>query len=115
MHCRPAGKAHGGLWEFPGGKIEPGEGVRAALAREIREESGIDVDREAMREIAFAADEPGDGAGGPPVLLLLLQCPLWHGEATSLEGGEWRWFSPQEIAALPKPPLDARLAGHLPG
>lgn len=115
MHRRPADKAHGGLWEFPGGKIEPGEGVRFALAREILEECGIEVDRGAMRELGFAADEPGHGSTGRPILLLLIHCPRWSGKATSLEGGEWRWCSPQEIADLPKPPLDARLAGHLPG
>ena len=44
MHRRPEDKAHGGLWEFPGGKIEAGEGARAALVREIAEECGLEVD-----------------------------------------------------------------------
>lgn len=115
LHRRPPGKQHAGLWEFPGGKIEPGEDVRQALAREIAEESGLLLDRTAMREAGFAADGAGAFDGGRPILLLLIHCPRWSGEARSLEGGEWHWFSPSEIAALAKPPLDARLSGHFFG
>ncbi|MBB3032689.1 (deoxy)nucleoside triphosphate pyrophosphohydrolase [Alteriqipengyuania lutimaris] len=109
MHRRPAGKHHGGLWEFPGGKVEPGEGLREALVREIAEESGLSLAAEAMSEAGFAADPGPTGENGRPILLLLFHCPQWRGEAASLEGGEWAWFAPDAIADLPKPPLDARL------
>ena len=115
MHRRPAGKSHPGLWEFPGGKIEPGEGPRAALKREISEECGLALQADAMREVGFAADEPSEQPRARPILLLLIACSRWEGEARSLEGGEWRWCTPEEIAQLPKPPLDARLAARFFG
>ncbi|NCP18131.1 MAG: NUDIX domain-containing protein [Erythrobacter sp.] len=110
MHRRPEGKAHAGLWEFPGGKIEPGESPQDALAREIAEECGLSVDPGAMVEAGFAADPPPQDGGLRPVLLLLLTCPRWEGVAVSREGGAWRWFGPEELAGLAKPPLDTRLA-----
>lgn len=113
MHRRPADKHHGGLWEFPGGKVEPGEGLREALAREVAEESGLAIDPAAMTEAGFAAEPVDGGGGGRPVLLLLFECPEWLGEAASLEGGEWAWFASDEIARLPKPPLDMRLCTTL--
>ena len=116
MHRRPAGKAHAGLWEFPGGKIDPGESPQVALRREIAEECGLALSLKAMREVGFAADEPGSQAdaqaGSRPILLLLIACARWEGEARSLEGGEWRWCTPAEIAQLPKPPLDAQLTAQ---
>ena len=112
MHRRPPGKHHSGLWEFPGGKIDAGEGARAALAREIAEECGVTVRPNAMHAVTFAADEPSI-ANPRPVLLLLFSCPEWEGEPRSLEGGEWAWFTPQEIMELAKPPLDCRLAPAL--
>ncbi len=113
MHRRPPGKSHAGLWEFPGGKIDPGEGPHAALRREIAEECGLALDADAMREVGFAADEPSEQPGLQPVLLLLIACSRWEGEARSLEGGEWRWCTPAQIEKLPKPPLDTRLAAQL--
>lgn len=113
MHRRPDAKMHGRLWEFPGGKIEPGEGARAALAREIAEECGIALSIDVMIEAGFAVDDPTEEGAGRPILLLLFHCPQWTGEATSREGGEWRWFAPHEITQLDKPPLDRQLAERL--
>lgn len=115
MHRRPEAKMHGGLWEFPGGKIEPGEGARAALAREIDEECSILLSIDAMAEATFAADDAGEGHASRPILLMLFHCPQWSGQAVSREGGEWRWFAPDEIADLPKPPLDRQLAARFFG
>ena len=113
MHRRPRHKAHGGLWEFPGGKVEPGESLRDALVREIAEECGLVLDPSAMSQAGFAADEPGTGEGARPILLLLFRCETWRGEPVAHEGGEWDWFTPDEIASLPMPPLDRVLVGQL--
>ena len=100
------------MWEFAGGKIDQGESPRSALVREIAEECGLSLDPDAMREAGFAATEPLADTDARPILLLLIHCPQWSGEAASLEGGEWRWCTPQEIAQLPKPPLDAQLSAQ---
>ena len=113
MHRRPEDKAHGGLWEFPGGKIDPGEGARAALVREIEEECGLVVDPAAMVEAGFAAQDPDTCEGSRPVLLLLFRCPAWSGDPVSREGGQWRWCSEPEIGGLAMPPLDRVLAAQL--
>lgn len=117
MHRRPEGRDHAGLWEFPGGKIEAGEGARDALIREIAEECGLDLDPRGMSEAGFAADDPADrsaaGDGKRPILLLLFHCAAWAGSPTSNEGGEWRWFTRGEVLELAKPALDTQLAGRL--
>lgn len=99
---RPAGKAHGGLWEFPGGKIERGEAPAAALCRELAEELGVGIEPAALSPCGFAA---GEG-----VVILLYVCRRWRGEAAALEGGAIAWVEPARISALPMPPLDYPLA-----
>ena len=111
MHRRPAHKQHGGLWEFPGGKVEPGETPRAALVREIREELGIEIDPACLRPTAFA----DDGAAGAPVILLYT-CTRWRGPPPrALEGGVVDWCTPTEIGRLECPPLDRQLIAALFG
>jgi 8-oxo-dGTP diphosphatase len=112
MQQRPAGKQHGDLWEFPGGKPESGEGPRAALVREIAEELGIVVDADALFEIAFASQEPIAGQRG--IVLLLYGCRSWSGEPQCLEAGaRIAWVDPAAMLALPMPPLDIPLAQAL--
>jgi len=112
MQQRPAGKAHAGLWEFPGGKVEPGETHRTALVREIAEELGIALCEQDLVPIAFADrgaqdDERPDGGGS--VLIVLYAATRWDGEAQALEGGAVDWFAPDSLAHLPMPPLDVPL------
>ncbi len=111
MHRRPEGKAHAGLWEFPGGKVETGETPSDALIREIKEELGVDLAGDAIAPAAFA--QTGLGTGDAPIVILLYTCTRWEGEPRPLEGGRIEWFSPDEIALLDKPPLDVDLARQL--
>ena len=111
MHRRPLGKHHGGLWEFPGGKVETGEKPRDALVREIVEELDLKLDRAGLSPSGFA-DEPGE-TGQSPIVILLYKS-VWDGsDMTALEGGEVGWFLPQEVERLDKPPLDVELARQL--
>lgn len=111
MHCRPEGKHHGGLWEFPGGKVEAGESPASALVREIEEELGLALDIAALRPAAFAHG-PAEGPY-PEIVILLYTAGSWQGEPVAHEGGGWGWFALEEALALPKPPLDVELLASL--
>jgi len=103
LQKRPENKSMGGLWEFPGGKVEPGERPVAALARELNEELGITASPANFTPITFAA-EPLDGR---ELLLLLYACSAWQGEPCALESPEIAWLSVGDMLALPMPPADA--------
>ena len=111
MHRRPAGKAHAGLWEFPGGKVEDDEIPCAALAREIEEELGLVLDMAMFKPAGFA-QEPIQ-AGGRQIVILLYTARWTGAPVTAHEGGATGWFTPAEIDALDKPPLDVALARRL--
>lgn len=107
MQQRPKEKAHGGLWEFPGGKVDAGETPRAALARELREELAVVVD---------AADlDPLDVAADPHVVLLLFAARRWYGEVVATAADALRWDEPAGLAGLPMPPLDVVLVQRMTG
>lgn len=104
MQQRPVGKAHGGLWEFPGGKVEQGESLIGALVREIEEELGIALAPQDLYPLSFAAN-PSD-----PHVVLLYTCRIWDGAPQCLEGEALDWFTMDQLPALPMPPLDVPLA-----
>ena len=105
LQQRPRHKQFGGLWEFPGGKVEPGEHPAAALCREIAEELGTELAVADLVPCGFAADAA--------VVILLYACRRWEGEVRCLEGEALAWFAPAEIPALAMPPLDYPLAEQL--
>jgi 8-oxo-dGTP diphosphatase len=95
-----------GLWEFPGGKVDPGETLEACLVRELAEELGVDSVVHGRRW-STAHDYPGKR-----VELHFYDCAI-HGEPQPLLGQELRWVSASELAALPLPEADAGLVALL--
>jgi 8-oxo-dGTP diphosphatase len=109
MQQRPPGREHAGLWEFPGGKLERGEGPVAALIRELHEELAIAVAPADCVALGFAATH--DQAGVRPVILLLYGCCTWRGDPVSQEGAALAWVDAPGLSELALPPLDVPLIG----
>jgi 8-oxo-dGTP diphosphatase len=102
---RSAGRAMAGLWEFPGGKVEPGEWPEAALARELTEELGVTVEADALLPGPFASADNG----GRHMLLLLYLCRQWEGSPEALDADALQWASLEEMRSLAMPPADVPL------
>lgn len=107
LQQRPPGKNLAGLWEFPGGKIEPGETPEAALIRELAEELGISVSTACLAPATFASAPLGDRH----LLLLLFVCRKWEGTPRAIEASALTWVRPVQMHALPMPPADRPLIG----
>jgi mutator protein MutT len=95
------------LWEFPGGKVEPGESLESALHREIREELGIEI-RVQDEFFTVEHDYPTKS-----VRLHFFNCTILQGEVQQLEVADVRWVNREELATYPFPPADADLIAKL--
>jgi 8-oxo-dGTP diphosphatase len=106
---RPAHKSMGGLWEFPGGKVEAGERPETALIRELKEELGLDVAESCLAPLTFASHAYDDFH----LLMPLYVCRRWQGQLAGLEGQELAWVRPLKLRDYPMPPADVPLIPHL--
>jgi 8-oxo-dGTP diphosphatase len=102
---RPEGKKMAGLWEFPGGKVNPGETPEAALIRELREELGIDVAEACLAPFAFASHAYENFH----LLMPLYLCRRWDGFVQPLEGQALAWVRPDKLAEYEMPAADKPL------
>jgi len=106
---RPAGKSMAGLWEFPGGKVEPGERPEQSLIRELAEELGIVVKEACLAPLTFASHTYPDFH----LLMPLYVCRRWDGFVTAQEGQQLAWVHPNRLHDYPMPPADEPLVSHL--
>ncbi|GAA3858207.1 (deoxy)nucleoside triphosphate pyrophosphohydrolase [Celeribacter arenosi] len=102
---RPAGKSMAGLWEFPGGKVEPGETPEAALVRELHEELGIETWNSCLSPLTFASHAYADFH----LLMPLFVCRKWNGTPVPKEGQTLAWARVNELRDYEMPPADIPL------
>lgn len=106
---RPAGKHMAGTWEFPGGKVEPGETPEAALIRELAEELGVEVPKACLAPLTFASH----GYDDFHLLMPLFICRKWTGIIHAREGQILRWVRTADMKDYPMPPADVPLVATL--
>ena len=102
---RPEGKPLAGLWEFPGGKVDPGERQEEALIRELHEEIGITVREACLAPLTFASYAYEDFH----LLMPLYICRRWDGEVIAREGQKLAWVRANKLRGYPMPPADIPL------
>jgi len=106
---RPPGKQLAGLWEFPGGKLEPGESPEAALIRELAEELGIATQTACLAPLTFASHSYESFH----LLMPLFVCRKWQGTPEPREHSALRWVRPLALRDYPMPPADEPLIAPL--
>lgn len=106
---RPPGKDMAGLWEFPGGKVEPLESPEAALVRELREELGIETATSCLAPCGFASHSYAQ----VNLVLLAFAIRKWAGTPTPLEGQKLQWVPVNGLFRMDMPPADKPLLGQI--
>jgi 8-oxo-dGTP diphosphatase len=106
---RPAGKQLAGLWEFPGGKLEPGESPEAALIRELEEELGVSTQSACLAPLTFSSYAYENFH----LLMPLFVCRKWQGVPQNREHSALKWVRPQQLRDYPMPPADEPLIAPL--
>lgn len=106
---RPHGKAMAGLWELPGGKVEPGESPESTLIRELKEELGIDVSASCLAPLTFASHAYPDFHLLMPVFI----CRRWSGTVAPHHHAEVKWVRPQRLRDYPMPAADVPLIPYI--
>ncbi|MES1197006.1 MAG: (deoxy)nucleoside triphosphate pyrophosphohydrolase [Pseudomonadota bacterium] len=106
---RPANKMLGGLWEFPGGKLEPGESPEAALVRELKEELDVMVEPDCLDPYAFASHSYTEFH----LLMPLYAVRAWEGQPIAREAQALAWAVPHELRSYKMPPADGPLVEQI--
>jgi 8-oxo-dGTP diphosphatase len=106
---RPQGKQLAGLWEFPGGKLEPGETPEQALIRELEEELGVSTKTACLASLTFASHSYDSFH----LLMPLFVCRKWQGTPQAREHAALKWVRPQALSDYPMPPADIPLIAPL--
>lgn len=106
---RPKGKHLSGLWEFPGGKVEPDETPEETVIRELKEEIGVDTQSACLAPLTFASHSYDRFH----LVMPLFVCRKWQGIARPLEGQALKWLRPRDLRDIDMPPADKPLIASL--